>query len=131
MLRVTLGQQVGININIGVNEFDKIKKLCVKEEINMIIVGPEDPLVNGIYDFFNNEDGLKHISVIGPSKKGAMLEGSKEFSKKFMNKHGIPTANYQSFTEETLHLGNKFLETLSPPYVLKADGAIEKRGFNY
>ena len=74
--------QVGININIGVNEFDKIKKLCVKEEINMIIVGPEDPLVNGIYDFFNNEDGLKHITVIGPSKKGAMLEGSKEFSKK-------------------------------------------------
>ena len=122
--------QVGININIGVNEFDKIKKLCIKEEINMIIVGPEDPLVNGIYDFFNNEDGLKHISVIGPSKKGAMLEGSKEFSKKFMNKYGIPTANYQSFTEETLHLGNKFLETLSPPYVLKADGlAAGKGGF--
>ena len=120
--------QVGININIGVNEFDKIKKLCVKEEINMIIVGPEDPLVNGIYDFFNNEDGLKHISVIGPSKKGAMLEGSKEFSKKFMNKHGIPTANYQSFTEETLHLGNKFLETLSPPYVLKADGLAAGKG---
>ena len=120
--------QVGININIGVNEFDKIKKLCVKEEINMIIVGPEDPLVNGIYDYFNNEDGLKHISVIGPSKKGAMLEGSKEFSKKFMNKYGIPTANYQSFTEETLHLGNKFLETLSPPYVLKADGLAAGKG---
>jgi len=120
--------QVGININIGVNEFDKIKKLCIKEEINMIIVGPEDPLVNGIYDFFNNEDGLKHISVIGPSKKGAMLEGSKEFSKKFMNKYGIPTANYQSFTEETLHLGNKFLETLSPPYVLKADGLAAGKG---
>ena len=120
--------QVGININIGVNEFDKIKKLCVKEEINMIIVGPEDPLVNGIYDFFNNEDGLKHITVIGPSKKGAMLEGSKEFSKKFMNKYGIPTANYQSFTEETLHLGNKFLETLSPPYVLKADGLAAGKG---
>ena len=120
--------QVGININIGVNEFDKIKKLCVKEEINMIIVGPEEPLVNGIYDFFNNEDGLKHITVIGPSKKGAMLEGSKEFSKKFMNKYGIPTANYQSFTEETLHLGNKFLETLSPPYVLKADGLAAGKG---
>ena len=120
--------QVGININIGVNEFDKIKKLCVKEEINMIIVGPEDPLVNGIYDFFNNEDGLKHITVIGPSKKGAMLEGSKEFSKKFMNKYDIPTANYQSFTEETLHLGNKFLETLSPPYVLKADGLAAGKG---
>ena len=120
--------QVGININIGVNEFDKIKKLCVKEGINMIIVGPEDPLVNGIYDFFNNEDGLKHITVIGPSKKGAMLEGSKEFSKKFMNKYGIPTANYQSFTEETLHLGNKFLETLSPPYVLKADGLAAGKG---
>ena len=120
--------QVGININIGVNEFDKIKKLCIKEEINMIIVGPEDPLVNGIYDYFNNEDGLKHISVIGPSKKGAMLEGSKEFSKKFMNKYGIPTANYQSFTEETLHLGNKFLETLSPPYVLKADGLAAGKG---
>ena len=120
--------QVGININIGVNEFDKIKKLCVKEGINMIIVGPEDPLVNGIYDYFNNEDGLKHISVIGPSKKGAMLEGSKEFSKKFMNKYGIPTANYQSFTEETLHLGNKFLETLSPPYVLKADGLAAGKG---
>ena len=120
--------QVGVNINIGVNEFEEIKKLCIKEEINMIIVGPEDPLVNGIYDFFNNEDGLEHISVIGPSKKGAKLEGSKEFSKIFMNKYGIPTAKYQSFTEETLHLGNKFLETLSPPYVLKADGLMAGKG---
>ena len=120
--------QVGININIGVNEFDEIKKLCIKEEINMIIVGPEDPLVNGIYDFFNNEVGLEHISVIGPSRKGAMLEGSKEFSKKFMNKYGIPTANYRSFTKETLHLGIKFLETLSPPYVLKADGLAAGKG---
>jgi len=120
--------QVGVNINIGVNEFDEIKKICIKEEINMVIVGPEDPLVNGIYDFFNNEDGLKHISVIGPSKKGAKLEGSKEFSKKFMNKYDIPTAKYQSFTEETLHQGNKFLETLSPPYVLKADGLAAGKG---
>ena len=120
--------QVGVNINIGVNEFEEIKKLCIKEEINMIIVGPEDPLVNGIYDFFNNEVGLEHISVIGPSRKGAMLEGSKEFSKKFMNKYGIPTANYRSFTKETLHLGIKFLETLSPPYVLKADGLAAGKG---
>jgi len=102
--------------------------LCLKEEINMLIVGPEGPLVNGIYDFFHEDEKLQHITVIGPSKKGAQLEGSKEFSKEFMMKYGIPTAAYQSFTKDTLEEGYQFLETLSPPYVLKADGLAAGKG---
>ena len=120
--------QVGKNIEIKVNEFEKIKQLCISEEIDMLIVGPEDPLVNGIYDFFNADVNLQQITVIGPSKKGAQLEGSKEFSKEFMMKHGIPTASYQSFTKENLEEGYQFLETLSPPYVLKADGLAAGKG---
>ena len=120
--------QVGKNIEIKVNEFEKIKQLCISEEIDMLIVGPEDPLVNGIYDFFNEDVNLQQITVIGPSKKGAQLEGSKEFSKEFMMKHGIPTASYQSFTKENLEEGYQFLETLSPPYVLKADGLAAGKG---
>ena len=118
--------QIGTNIDI--NDFQKIKDLCLKEEIDMLIVGPEDPLVNGIYDFFHEDEKLHHITVIGPSKKGAQLEGSKEFSKEFMMKYGIPTAAYQSFTKDTLEEGYQFLETLSPPYVLKADGLAAGKG---
>lgn len=120
--------QVGTNIEIGVNEFEKIKELCITEDINMLIVGPEDPLVNGIYDYFNAHEKLQHVVVIGPSKKGAQLEGSKEFSKKFMTKHGIPTASYKSFTKDTIVEGYQFLETLPPPYVLKADGLAAGKG---
>ncbi|HJM16514.1 MAG TPA: phosphoribosylamine--glycine ligase [Flavobacteriales bacterium] len=121
-------EQIGTNVNISVNDFQKIKDLCLKEEINMLIVGPEDPLVNGIYDFFHEDEKLQHITVIGPSKKGAQLEGSKEFSKEFMMKYGIPTAAYQSFTKDTLEEGCLFLETLSAPYVLKADGLAAGKG---
>jgi len=121
-------EQIGRNIDISVNDFQKIKDLCLKEEINMLIVGPEGPLVNGIYDFFHEDEKLQHITVIGPSKKGAQLEGSKEFSKEFMMKYGIPTAAYQSFTKDTLEDGYQFLETLSPPYVLKADGLAAGKG---
>lgn len=120
--------QVGTNIEIGVNEFEKIKELCISEEINMLIVGPEDPLVNGIYDYFHSDEKLQHIVVIGPSKKGAQLEGSKEFSKEFMTKYGIPTASYKSFTKDTIEEGYQFLETLPPPYVLKADGLAAGKG---
>ncbi len=121
-------EQIGRNIDISINDFQKIKDLCLKEEINMLIVGPEGPLVNGIYDFFHEDEKLQHITVIGPSKKGAQLEGSKEFSKEFMMKYGIPTAAYQSFTKDTLEDGYQFLETLSPPYVLKADGLAAGKG---
>ena len=121
-------EQIGRNIDISINDSQKIKDLCLKEEINMLIVGPEGPLVNGIYDFFHEDEKLQHITVIGPSKKGAQLEGSKEFSKEFMMKYGIPTAAYQSFTKDTLEEGYQFLETLSPPYVLKADGLAAGKG---
>ena len=121
-------EQIGRNIDISINDFQKIKDLCLKEEINMLIVGPEGPLVNGIYDFFHEDEKLQHITVIGPSKKGAQLEGSKEFSKEFMMKYEIPTAAYQSFTKDTLEEGYQFLETLSPPYVLKADGLAAGKG---
>ena len=121
-------EQIGRNVNISVNDFQKIKDLCLKEEINMLIVGPEGPLVNGISDFFHEDEKIQHVTVIGPSKKGAQLEGSKEFSKEFMMKYGIPTAAYQSFTRETLEDGYQFLETLSAPYVLKADGLAAGKG---
>ncbi|MBT6809279.1 MAG: phosphoribosylamine--glycine ligase [Flavobacteriales bacterium] len=120
--------QIGTNIDIGVNDFEKIKELCISEDIEMLVVGPEDPLVHGIYDFFKEDESLQNITVIGPSKKGAQLEGSKEFSKEFMIKNNIPTAAYQSFTKDTLDEGYQFLETLSPPYVLKADGLAAGKG---
>jgi phosphoribosylamine---glycine ligase len=120
--------QIGTNIEIGVNDFEKIKELCISEDIEMLVVGPEDPLVHGIYDFFKEDESLQNITVIGPSKKGAQLEGSKEFSKEFMIKNNIPTAAYQSFTKDTLDEGYQFLETLSPPYVLKADGLAAGKG---
>jgi len=116
------------NIAISVNDFEAIKKVVFTKNINMVIVGPEDPLVNGIHDFFLSDKALKKIPVIGPKKDGATLEGSKEFSKKFMQKHGIPTANYASFTKDTIAEGKHFLATLKPPYVLKADGLAAGKG---
>ena len=93
-------ENIGINIDVSPNDFKKIKSLCINKEINMLIVGPEDPLVNGIYDFFKSEESLKHITVIGPCSKASQLEGSKDFAKKFMTEYGIPTAAYKSFTNE-------------------------------
>ena len=120
--------EIGQNVEINVTDFEKIKTLAINEEIEMIIVGPEDPLVNGVYDFFNNEPDLQHISVIGPSKKGAQLEGSKNFAKEFMARNNIPTAKYKTFTKENIEDGFIFLETLEPPFVLKADGLAAGKG---
>ncbi|MBT5640651.1 MAG: phosphoribosylamine--glycine ligase, partial [Rhodobiaceae bacterium] len=119
---------IGKNKNINVTDFDAIKKLVLFEEIEMVVVGPEDPLVKGIYDFFKNDNDLEHVSVIGPSKEGAQLEGSKKFAKEFMQRHNIPTAKYKSFNRDSLQEGCDFLETLTPPYVLKADGLAAGKG---
>jgi phosphoribosylamine---glycine ligase len=116
------------NIALDVNDFAGIKDFVLAEDIKMLVVGPEDPLVNGIHDFFLADDLLKEITVIGPEKLGATLEGSKEFSKKFMSRHNIPTAAYESFTAETVEQGCAFLETLKAPYVLKADGLAAGKG---
>ena len=118
----------GTNIDIKVNDFEAIKQFVISEGIDMVVVGPEDPLVNGIYDYFRNDEALSNIPVIGPSKAGAVLEGSKEFAKGFMMRHNIPTARYQSFNGTTLDEGLRFLETLQPPYVLKADGLCAGKG---
>ena len=120
--------KIATNVAIGVSDFEAIKALVLKEDIKMVVVGPEDPLVKGVYDFFKGDDHLKNVAVIGPSKEGATLEGSKERAKEFMMAHGIPTAAYQSFTPETLAEGQAFLETLQPPYVLKADGLAAGKG---
>ncbi|WET00613.1 phosphoribosylamine--glycine ligase [Flavobacterium sp. YJ01] len=116
------------NVAISATDFEAVKALVLKENISLVVVGPEDPLVKGIYDFFKNDESLKHIPVIGPSKLGAQLEGSKEFAKEFLMKHNIPTAAYDSFTAETVEKGCDFLETLQPPYVLKADGLAAGKG---
>ena len=118
----------GTNINIAVNDFEGIKNLVWEKDINMVLVGPEDPLVNGIHDYFLNDDVLKDIPVIGPKKDGARLEGSKDFSKQFMLKHGVPTARYATFTSDNLDEGFIFLQSLAPPYVLKADGLAAGKG---
>ncbi len=120
--------QIAKNIDISATDFDAIKTLVLKENIEMVVVGPEDPLVKGIYDFFLNDHDLQDIPVIGPSKLGATLEGSKEFAKEFLMKHRIPTAAYDSFTASTVEKGCRFLETLKPPYVLKADGLAAGKG---
>ena len=119
---------IGENVDIKVTDFEAIKKLVIEKSIEMVVVGPEDPLVLGIYDFFQQDQELKEVCLIGPSKEGAKLEGSKEFSKQFMEKYSIPTAKYQSFTKENLEEGYAFLETLSAPYVLKADGLAGGKG---
>jgi len=120
--------EVGENVNIGVNDFDNIKQFAIDNAIDMVVVGPEDPLVNGIYDEFKNDKRTCCIPVIGPSKKGAVMEGSKDFAKGFMQRHHIPTAKYQTFNGTDVESGLKFLETLQPPYVLKADGLCAGKG---
>ncbi|WP_298893548.1 phosphoribosylamine--glycine ligase [uncultured Psychroserpens sp.] len=120
--------QIATNINIGVTDFEAIKSLVLEHHIDMVVVGPEDPLVQGIHDFFLNDDQLKHVAVIGPQKAAAELEGSKEFAKEFLFRHNIPTAAYQSFNANNVEEGYKFLETLNPPYVLKADGLAAGKG---
>jgi phosphoribosylamine--glycine ligase len=119
---------IATNVNIGVTDFEAIKELVLVKGINMVVVGPEDPLVQGVHDFFLNDDALKHVSIIGPQKAAAELEGSKEFAKEFMMRHNIPTAAYECFNKNTVEKGYAFLETLNPPYVLKADGLAAGKG---
>lgn len=116
------------NLNVSVVDFEGIKEQVLTHAITMVVVGPEDPLVNGIYDFFLQDIELQHVAVIGPQKAAAQLEGSKEFAKEFLYRHQIPTAAYESFTKETVNEGYTFLETLKPPYVLKADGLAAGKG---
>ncbi|MBT3871954.1 MAG: phosphoribosylamine--glycine ligase [Flavobacteriaceae bacterium] len=120
--------EIATNVSISVNDFEAIKNCVINNDIGMVIVGPEYPLVNGIADYFLATTELKNIMLIGPSKAGALLEGSKERAKEFMMDHQIPTAAYQSFTKETLKEGKLFLETLNPPFVLKADGLAAGKG---
>ncbi len=119
---------VGENVPLKADDFEGIKGFVLQNQIDMVVVGPEDPLVKGIYDFFRDDAQLKNIPVIGPSKAGAELEGSKDFAKGFMQRHGIPTAAYQTFDGNSLEAGLAFLETLQPPYVLKADGLCAGKG---
>jgi phosphoribosylamine--glycine ligase len=121
-------EKEGTNINININDFERIKEFVLAEEVGLVLVGPEDPLVNGIYDFFQENEELKKISLIVPSKEGAQLEGSKKFAKEFMIRHDIPTAKYQAFTKNNLNEGYAFLENLEAPYVLKADGLASGKG---
>ena len=118
----------GENVAIGVNDFEKIKEFVVDNNVDMVVVGPEDPLVKGVYDDLKADERTKNVPVIGPSKAGAVLEGSKDFAKAFMQRHNIPTAKYQTFDGTTLEEGLKFLETLKAPYVLKADGLCAGKG---
>lgn len=121
-------REIGINIDISVNDFENIGKFVLDENIDMVIVGPEEPLVKGIHDYFLSHSNLAHIPVIGPTAKGAMLEGSKDFAKQFMVRHNIPTAKYKSFSTGQLTGAIEFLKTLKPPYVLKADGLAAGKG---
>ncbi len=120
--------ELGINLQVSINDFESIKKAVLENSIDLVVVGPEEPLVLGIHDFFLSDNELKGKLVIGPQKEGAALEGSKDFAKKFMFRHGIPTARFNSFTAETLQEGIDFLKQLSPPYVLKADGLAAGKG---
>lgn len=120
--------QIATNVAVNPVDFIAVKQFVLDNAIEMVVVGPEDPLVKGIYDFFKNDDALNHIPVIGPSQHGAQLEGSKEFAKQFLVKNNIPTARYQAFTKDTVEAGCEFLTTLKPPYVLKADGLAAGKG---
>ncbi|GET46142.1 phosphoribosylamine--glycine ligase [Capnocytophaga felis] len=120
--------QVATNININPTDFQAVKQIVLDKHIEMVVVGPEAPLVQGVYDFFKADTQLQHVQVVGPSREGAKLEGSKEFAKQFMQRHNIPTAKYESFTKETVEQGCKFLESMQPPYVLKADGLAAGKG---
>lgn len=119
---------IATNIDVNPNDFEAVKKVVLDKQIDMVIVGPEDPLVKGIVDFFKNDQDINQVPIVGPSKKGAQLEGSKDFAKEFLIKHNIPTAAYQSFTKDTVEAGKAFLETLNPPFVLKADGLAAGKG---
>lgn len=121
-------RQLGTNVPISTTDFETIKQFVLTNNINMVVVGPEDPLVKGIYDFFLADAEIKHIPVIGPSKEAAQLEGSKDFAKKFMQRHAIPTAKYATFTKDTLEEGYAFLASMKAPYVLKADGLAAGKG---
>lgn len=120
--------EIAENVDLNPTDFEAVKKLVIQEKIKMMVVGPEDPLVQGIQDFFAEDEQLKDVAVVGPSKRGALLEGSKERAKEFMALYKIPTAAYQSFTRESLGAGKQFLDTLNPPYVLKADGLAAGKG---
>ena len=129
LTREVNGKTVGCkNVAMKADDFDAIKKFVLENDIEMVVVGPEDPLVKGIYDYFKNDAALKSIKVIGPSKEGARLEGSKDFAKAFMMRHNIPTARYKSFTNETIEDAFAFLAELEAPYVLKADGLAAGKG---
>ena len=119
---------VATNIDVSVTDFQGLKNQVLIHAISMVVVGPEDPLVNGIYDFFSNDPELQHVAVIGPTKAAAQLEGSKEFAKEFLYRHNIPTAAYESFTKHNIEAGFAFLDSLKPPYVLKADGLAAGKG---
>ena len=119
---------VGENVSIGVNDFERLKEFTIEQKVDMVVVGPEDPLVNDIYDAFKDDKRTAHIPVIGPSKAGAVLEGSKDFAKAFMKRHDIPTAAYATFDGTSIEEGLQFLDTLKPPYVLKADGLAAGKG---
>lgn len=121
-------EKAGTNVDINIKNFEVIKEFVLAEEVDLVLVGPEDPLVNGIYDFFQQDDHLKNVSLIGPSKDGAQLEGSKKFAKEFMIRNNIPTAKYKAFSKKNLHEGYTFLESLETPYVLKADGLAAGKG---
>lgn len=120
--------EIGTNLNIDVNDFDAIAAFALENQVDMVVVGPEDPLVNGIYDYFKKNSRLAEIAVIGASKAAAQLEGSKDFAKAFMQRHNIPTARYKSFTKATVEEGKTFLASLNAPYVLKADGLAAGKG---
>ncbi|MES1215460.1 MAG: phosphoribosylamine--glycine ligase [Bacteroidota bacterium] len=120
--------QCGINVSLDLNDFDAIGKFCIKEDIEMVVVGPEEPLVKGLYDFFKSKEELQKVYFIGPSQKGAQLEGSKAFAKAFMMRHNIPTAGYKEFTSENYEEGVKYLKDQSVPIVIKADGLAAGKG---
>ncbi|MDY2586471.1 phosphoribosylamine--glycine ligase [Winogradskyella aquimaris] len=121
-------QSIATNLDISVTDFEAIKNAVIQNNIELVVVGPEDPLVKGIHDYFLNHENLKNVAVIGPQRAAAELEGSKEFAKEFMSRHNIPTAAYQSFTKDNLEQGYRFLESLKAPYVLKADGLAAGKG---
>jgi len=118
----------GTNVSLSLNDFDQIKKFVLENNIDLLVVGPEDPLVNGIHDFFIQDEALKNVGVVGPQKAGAMLEGSKDFAKEFMTRHAIPTARFRTFNNSNIQEADHFLESLKPPYVLKADGLAAGKG---
>ena len=121
-------EKTGKNLNINYNDFLSIKQAVLQNEINMVVVGPEEPLVNGIHDYFLEDSELKNVIVIGPQAMAAQLEGSKNFAKEFLNRHNIPTAAHKTFNKSQISKANNFLESLSPPYVLKADGLAAGKG---